>query len=352
MPEPRTLSPSSDDARGMLADEALDALAFLLRSMGGTGAEPDERDELERWALHVLLQAPVPVSAPEHVTPPGKRDWPRLRARIGAILQSRQATADHAIGTLRDTLTTFTQNLVQALAEDRDDDARARVVLDRLRDAAEHRSVAEVRQHAFEAVEALSDLLAHREERYEKRLSELSERASRLESRLTTAQQEQLIDALTRLTNRRGFDLDLDRAMDAFLRFRERATLLLLDIDHFKQINDTHGHVVGDAVLREFANLLAHAFPRRGDCVARYGGEEFAVILHGSEKVDGHRLAERFLARLRKLEIDLGDEKLRVTCSVGITSVRDGDDRRTLTVRADRALYAAKEGGRDRIVVN
>jgi diguanylate cyclase (GGDEF)-like protein len=128
----------------------------------------------------------------------------------------------------------------------------------------------------------------------------------------------------------------------------------MLDIDHFKWVNDTHGHPCGDQVLRETAETLVRCFKRKDDFVARYGGEEFAVVLRDLDLKTARTVAERGMGAIRILEIhrDGLPEPLRITVSMGIARLRPGETAAAWIERADRALYQAKNGGRDRIEVD
>jgi diguanylate cyclase (GGDEF)-like protein len=127
--------------------------------------------------------------------------------------------------------------------------------------------------------------------------------------------------------------------------------LVMIDVDHFKAFNDAYGHPVGDLVLRAVADALARAFPRRSDVVARYGGEEFAVILSDAGLEDVPVLERRLLSAIRHLAVDADGRRFGVTASAGIAVAAPSETPSELLARADRALYAAKHGGRDRVVV-
>lgn len=148
-------------------------------------------------------------------------------------------------------------------------------------------------------------------------------------------------DALTGISNRRHFDRLLREGFERALLTGRRLSVLLIDVDHFKRVNDSEGHLAGDQLLRELGQLLQNAV-RSDTVVARYGGEEFAVI-----SPSGLREAVGLAERLRRaVEADS-----RIRISIGVASFEaalDGDEP-ALLARADRALYAAKEGGRNRV---
>jgi len=166
-----------------------------------------------------------------------------------------------------------------------------------------------------------------------------------------------LTDALTGVHNRRYFDQRLREEVDRALRKGAPLSCLLLDVDHFKRVNDEHGHLIGDVVLREIAEQVKDQL-RLSDAMARYGGEEFAVLLVQTDLPTAIAIAERIRERIATQPIRLPDRKnLVVTLSIGISTLKeelrgaDVDAKACdLVARADQTLYAAKQGGRNRVV--
>ena len=157
-------------------------------------------------------------------------------------------------------------------------------------------------------------------------------------------------DALTGIRNRRSF-LDAARLeLAACRRSGREATLMLIDLDRFKAVNDSGGHPAGDAVLCAVADLL-RSDRRETDVVARFGGEEFAVLLTDTDLPASRAVAERLRASISKLEVAYEDRTFHVTTSIGVTPLHADDDLSDALGRADRALYRAKSNGRDRIEV-
>ena len=158
-------------------------------------------------------------------------------------------------------------------------------------------------------------------------------------------------DALTGASNRRAGLETLEQAARVAAHGGPPVAVLMLDLDHFKRVNDVHGHPVGDEVLRAAADAIAGGL-RGGDTVVRYGGEEFLVAVRGAEGPEPARLAERIAGRIRALAVPgAGGAVVRPTASIGVAAWTEGDDARSLVARADRALYAAKDAGRDRVVL-
>jgi two-component system cell cycle response regulator len=166
----------------------------------------------------------------------------------------------------------------------------------------------------------------------------------RLEALATT-------DPLTRVLNRRALVERLTAEVDRARRYDSGLTMLLIDVDHFKQINDTAGHLAGDSVLRQLGALLEDAV-RKVDIVARYGGEEFVAILPETSSEGGVTFADRLRERIASQIFDVGVEQpVHLTVSIGIATITSEHVTSTedLFARADEALYRAKAGGRNQV---
>jgi two-component system, cell cycle response regulator len=168
---------------------------------------------------------------------------------------------------------------------------------------------------------------------------------------LLSVHESTLRDPLTRLYNRRYFDERLRSEFSFAERHRAPLALLVIDIDHFKRVNDEHGHQAGDFILQLVAATIQRIM-RPEDVVARYGGEEFVVIARNTTLRNGEIFAERIRARIAALEADWSGTLLTVTASVGVTAIQDGHGHASVAAMlqaADDALYEAKAAGRNRI---
>jgi diguanylate cyclase (GGDEF)-like protein len=157
-------------------------------------------------------------------------------------------------------------------------------------------------------------------------------------------------DGLTGLFNRRHFFELAERSMNLSRRYDRPLAAAMTDIDHFKGVNDTHGHAVGDEVIREVAHRL-RAVLRAPDMICRYGGEEFAVLLPETGAADVPAVAARLHRAVTEHPVDTAAGPLRITVSVGVAGLLPEESLETLLKKADEALYAAKRAGRDRIAV-
>jgi two-component system cell cycle response regulator len=155
-------------------------------------------------------------------------------------------------------------------------------------------------------------------------------------------------DPLTALPNRRAFDEDLAREAARAARSGAPLAVVVLDIDRFKAVNDTHGHAAGDAVLQAVATRAAGAI-RAGDLLARLGGEEFGILLPGADLARAVDAAERIRAALAALPVEAAGRALPITASFGCAALAPGEPPHALVARADARLYEAKRDGRNRV---
>lgn len=166
---------------------------------------------------------------------------------------------------------------------------------------------------------------------------------SRFQYRIET---QATLDSLTGLPNRRGFNLWAGKTLKDAQRESRPLAAMLLDLDHFKRLNDTHGHLAGDEVLAGFADDLKSCL-RQSDIICRWGGEEFIILLKGTDTDSAHGVAEKIRLLAEQHNYVFAHETLNVTVSIGISQLQPDDTLQSLIARADRALYSAKQNGRN-----
>lgn len=158
-----------------------------------------------------------------------------------------------------------------------------------------------------------------------------------------------ITDGLTGLYNRRHFFEEAEKEVERAQRYRRPVAAIMLDVDFFKRVNDTHGHAAGDEVLRKIATCCRSEV-RELDILGRYGGEEFAILLTESDIEQACQVAERLRARIEAFPFDVKGVSLGLTASLGVAELKDAESVESLLDQADQALYIAKQEGRNRVV--
>ncbi len=357
-PRPR---PAADDAP-VGAEQSLDLLADILRIFGEGAFDLEEisadeiRERSETWARHLIVGVEPPGRSPEADDWQGgasaPRDLPGVRRFVDETRGEEHRFIGQSFTNMFEAIWAFIGGLRHTLAFDQQTDTRVAHRLHHLEKAAQGNSTARLKQEALETVSLVRECLAQRGDNQEKLIVSLGNRLEAVRSELTVVRQQAAVDGLTGLFNRASFDEHLERLVDLHNLFERPVALFMIDIDHFKWVNDTHGHSAGDTVLKAVAGSLAKSFLRKEDFVARFGGEEFAVVLQEGRTDTLKALAERCLQHLRDLEFEIGDDPLRISASLGVALVHPGESPEAWLERADAALYEAKQAGRDRMVIH
>lgn len=327
---------------------ALDAVAAILRVLAQVApADSAAASELEAWARHILILADAPGAKGAD---PSERDWQRLSRHVVALVRDDSAALARSMGELRGAVWSVVEQLSQVVVSDTASDSDARSQLDHLRLAIDG-PPAELKATAVATVRRLSEIIEEKHARQLELATELGRRVDVLKAELEDTRREADMDPLTQVWNRGVFQRELPRTLQLRALIDEPACLAVVDIDHFKQINDEHGHTGGDSALELIASALVRSFPRRSDVVTRLGGDEFAIILPNTTTADGRRLAERFVEAAREIEMPETHESVRVTVSVGIAEALPDEQAESWLARADAALYQAKAQGRNCVVI-
>jgi diguanylate cyclase (GGDEF)-like protein len=194
--------------------------------------------------------------------------------------------------------------------------------------------VADSQGNIVGAVEVFTDISAKKH--IERRVGELEELV--------------FLDALTGVPNRRYIELGVRQAIQEVEQFDRKIGLLMVDVDHFKRVNDEHGHDIGDEALKAVCRILSHSL-RSGDVLGRWGGEEFLIIVAGITPAKLRAFAERRRMLVAESAIPLPTGQLRVTVSLGATLMQRGDSDQSAIKRADQLMYQSKMDGRNRVTL-
>ena len=182
------------------------------------------------------------------------------------------------------------------------------------------------------------------------KLNEYKKTTQSLSSKLEETGAKALVDTLTNVLNRNAYNMKITQMIREFSQLKNYFYMLVLDIDHFKKFNDDHGHKAGDRVLRSVAASVQGSL-RASDLVFRYGGEEFIVLLNGIQEEIALKLADKIRKNVENEYFVDKEQKLKVTISVGVACVKEGESEVELFERADKAMYEAKRKGRNQVVI-
>ena len=337
-----------------LADGALDTLGSVIRVMGDESFPLDQDVDLDifrgtckQFAGHVENGAAVPArNIPQSAD--GHREWNQVQRFFAERRRAEKAFVTQRLDNYRDIVEDLVIGLRQIGERDQSTESRVREGLTDLQQAVSLGNLKDIKAALTATVETVTSVFAEQKRAYEEQLGQMNERLSSLRQDLVAAREEMQRDPLTDAYNRKAFDTAIEQSLNLHYVLNQPVTLVMIDLDKFKDVNDTHGHSAGDAALRAVGECLERSFIRKGDLVARYGGDEFAVILNDTEARHAARLVEHFLDRVEKIELPGLARGLQVSCSAGYTEVHESDTVASLVQRADKALYEAKAAGRNR----
>ncbi len=245
----------------------------------------------------------------------------------------------------------FADQLGDAIRLEKIDDSKIHQSLGLLREAVEANSIEDLRVRSREFIDFYVEQQTRRDERREKSLTLLKTNLDSVRKKLSDANQKMHIDHLTKAYNRLSFDEECRRLYELYQKRQTPACMVVFDLDHFKNINDTFGHNVGDIVLKECVKTIKQTFNEPGDHVSRTGGEEFAILLPGCKVERAIVRAEAALEQIRAHVVIHGSFQVRFTVSMGIAEL--GKEPFEMWIkRADSALYESKNSGRNRYTVS
>jgi diguanylate cyclase len=346
-----------------LLNGALDTLSHVLRVFANHSFSLDDDDHPRfvelclGWARHVATGVPPEAPEPEESEDDSEqidrrgdeRQFKELRHFYMQRRRDERRYVDARLTSLRKLIWELLTGLKSLAGSGRSAEGRISSSLTALERAASSDSVSELRGAVTQAIGEIKMTLEEQRKTLEDELTAMGKKLAGMREELLEAKKQLEIDSLTKVYNRGAFDAGAARYATLAVLSGQPMTLLMVDLDHFKRVNDNYGHPVGDKVLVQAANTIVRTFPRKNDFVARYGGEEFAVILFDVDRLQAAKLCERLLEKVRQIRIEDVPE-LKLSCSIGFAQLEPAESVGQLVERADAALYQAKEGGRDRAV--
>lgn len=270
----------------------------------------------------------------------------RLRQYLASYRVDETAYFTKTFEDFRAIIWDFVDQLAEDISAEQKDDSEIRTNLDNLREAVESNSIDVLRNHSRRFIDCYVEKQSKKDKRRATRMKSIRKNLALVKQQLGEAHNSARVDHLTNAFNRKTFDEYVDQQFK--LAGEQPLCLLMLDIDHFKKINDTYGHPIGDFVLKELVTTLKSLFTRDADLLARVGGEEFAILLPDYRAEHAMRKAEEVLARVRSETYVQGDQQIRFTVSIGVAQLMPGEDIAAWTKRADLALYNSKNTGRNK----
>ena len=330
---------------------ALETVADILRACGEHAFDTHKhsgeamRKQAELWARHLLIAAPHPDRPKSK-----ERDFLGVRAFVRQLRSTEGEFVRTALREFRSIISSVFNNIERALLADGEADAQMKSQLSRLRNATQSSSLEQLRREVLSVSGELTTMLGSREKRRNQQLTTLGNELKQLNVRLEETRRTAETDPLTGVHNRRAFDAFLERVVEFDGVTGTPAALIMIDVDNFKQLNDTYGHPVGDEALKCIGAALARTFLRKCDFVARYGGEEFAVVVRDANPSEARKLAERARNAMPAIKLAEHDD-ISLTVSVGVATLEHLENKGSWLKRADDALFEAKRSGKNCSVV-
>lgn len=334
-------------------DKSLDCLTDLLRKYGQYGFKVKHKfnfdhpqEFFEQWASHLLMGTKHPLSKEEGTALP-ERDFNGAAQSFTEYRKQESDWVNSVVNEQRDVLWLVVKELGQIVQSGEDSNKRVIKQFEQLLIASKSENVDDLKKAVEESVSMVISELSNRETKAKTGLDQMNLKVQSLEEELTATKEKSEIDTLTKVFTRGTFDDKIKEARDLYKRTQTPACLFFIDVDNFKQVNDTYGHQVGDEVLQKIADCCVSVLQRKGDIVARYGGDEFAGIIQDTTLEDALKVGERIVKAVAALEYD--HKKLISTISVGVSEISSDDSVASWLKKSDRAVYLAKEDGRNNI---
>jgi len=284
---------------------------------------------------------------------PPERRFEQHKAEIAEFIDKQKAYLNDREKEFRDIIELLTKAMANVNAENEDFNLKVYEQSEKLEEIIRLDDIRKIKSALKQEVENIRLAIKEKESNDKGRVEILSQQVESLSVELAKAREESMRDGLTDAYNRKAFDRQMKNLVQRNSVMQAPFALMMIDIDDFKLINDTHGHPLGDRVLVSLVHKCRE-YIRAEDFPARYGGEEFAVILPGASLKNALKKARHICKAIAdtsyRVEVDGEEVELAITISVGVSAYRSGDTEIGVIERADKALYAAKHAGKNRVV--
>ncbi len=344
-------SQSSEAGLGLVLDALGGVLTALSRYPIDLPDRPADKsaEEIARWQRHATMGYALEEGAGTlGVT---DRDWDGVVRAVTEQRREEHKYVDSSITELREALWACVETVHNAVKIDHTADASTETQMDRAKNALKRMQTGSIKQEVLGAVLAIEGALQTRRDQQQEQYVSLATKLDRMGKQLEEARKESTTDPLTGIGNRKLFDMMGPRAVQMYALGRQPVVLLMIDLDKLKLVNDMYGHQAGDAAIANLGGALAKVFLRQSDVLCRYGGDEFAAILHNTDWKMAQTLARRLQEQVAAMPAPHPAMEFSIGASVGVAQLEAHEEVDEWIARADKALYKAKQNGRDRVCV-
>ena len=330
-------------------DLLLDALGGVIGALARYPLELPARAadrtarEMSTWQRHATLGMPLEDgSVGTESVGITDRDWKGLVRAATELQREQQTLVDSLVGELRGALWSCVSAVHESVRIDESAEVSTGLNLSLVKRAVLGTQIATIKDEVLKAVAEIDRTLKERREEQQRQYRTLASSLDSLGRQLEEARKESETDPLTRVGNRKHFDVMVQRSVQLFSLGRTPVCLLMIDLNKLKIINDSYGHNAGDAAITSVATAACTVFQRQSDVICRYGGDEFAVILNGCDMPVAQTLARRLVEQVRTMPLPTDRMEFALGASVGVAQLAAGEDVMQWVARADRAMYQAK----------
>jgi len=341
-------------------DPALSALMSIVEAYGEFGFDTEKikadslRDFCDAWIAHLTQGGPSPLTMGPKKTVEKEeiKDWRGLCRWLSSQRRDEKDYVEKSFASFRGLLWDFIRELGAVVNDDRSSDQDMRKQLNGLESSVQSATLNELRTQVLATVRSIHDSIEKREQKRTEQTKELGQKLKKMKAELADARSQMVTDPLTQVYNRRSFDDQIQKFADFSQLSGNGASLLILDIDDFKEVNDQWGHQAGDAALKFVADCCVRGFPRQSDYIARYGGDEFVIIIDEARPEVCRHLGRRLLDSIAEHPFAWNGTSIPLAASAGIACLLTGEPSRQWFERADAALRLAKREGKNHLIVD